>query len=97
VLQDYGILFERDPIDLARKLQHFEDHPEQAAEYRLRAPYRVREAYTWEKITDQYEELFLELAAGEDPTRVHSSLHSSIATEAETAPVTASVSASKSF
>lgn len=97
VLQDYGILFERDPIDLARKLQHFEDHPEQAAEYRLRAPYRVREAYTWEKITNQYEELFLELAAGEDPTRVHSSLHTAIATQVENAPVTASVSASKSF
>jgi glycosyltransferase involved in cell wall biosynthesis len=97
VLQDYGILFERDPTDLATKLQYFEEHPEQAAEYRLRAPRRVREAYTWEKITDQYEELFLELAAGEDPTRVHSSLHSAIATQAETAPVTVSVSASNGF
>jgi len=93
VLQDYGILFERDPIDLARKLQHMEDHPEQAAEYRLRAPCRIREAYTWEKITDQYEELFLELASGEDPTQVHSSLHAAIAPQPE--PVTASVSASK--
>jgi glycosyltransferase involved in cell wall biosynthesis len=95
VLQDYGILFERDPLDLARKLQHIEDHPEQATEYRIRAPQRIREAYNWEKITDQYEELFLELASGEDPTRVHSSLHAAIAPQVET--VTASVVASKGF
>lgn len=95
VLQGYGILFERDPLDLARKLQHMEDHPEQAAEYRIRAPQRIREAYTWEKITDQYEELFLELASGEDPTRVHSSLHAAIAPQVET--VAATVIASKGF
>jgi glycosyltransferase involved in cell wall biosynthesis len=73
-LQQYGILFERDPFDLAAKLQHIEDHPEVAAQYRSCAPERIREAYTWDKITDQYEELFLHLAAGEDPSRVHSSL-----------------------
>jgi glycosyltransferase involved in cell wall biosynthesis len=95
VLQDYGILFERDPTDLARKLQHFEDHPGQAAEYRLRAPCRVREAYTWERITDQYEELFWALDSGEDPTRIHSTLNSPVAARAES--VTASVSASKGF
>jgi len=39
-----------------------------------RAPQRILEAYTWDHITDQYEELFLQLAAGEDPTHVHSSV-----------------------
>jgi glycosyltransferase involved in cell wall biosynthesis len=92
VLQDFGILFERDPIDLARKLQHLEDHPERAAEYRLRAPHRILETYTWEKITDQYEELFAELASGADPTRVHSSLDTPIVEEEA---MTASVSASR--
>ena len=72
VLQDYGILFERDPLDLAGKWQHIEDHPEVASAYRTRAPQRIREAYTWDGITDQYEKLFLQLAAGDDPTRVHS-------------------------
>src|SRR6267154_2433328 len=72
VLQDYGILFERDPLDLAAKLQHIEDHPEVAAEYRTRAPTRIREAYTWDKITDQYEEFFRQLAAGKDSTQIHS-------------------------
>ena len=74
VLQDYGILFENDASDLARKMQDIEEHPEIAAEYRVRAPQRIREAYTWERITDQYEELFLQLANGQDPPIVHSTI-----------------------
>jgi glycosyltransferase involved in cell wall biosynthesis len=77
VLQNYGLFFDRDPVDLAAKLQHIEDHPKVAAQYRSCAPGRIHEAYTWDKITDQYEELFLHLAAGHDPNRVHSSLTSS--------------------
>jgi glycosyltransferase involved in cell wall biosynthesis len=95
VLQDYGVLFERDPIDLARQLQYIEDHPEQAAEFRLAAPRRIRDTYTWETIADQYEELFLELASGEDPTRVHSSLRTPIVAHPQ--PVIARESVSKSF
>lgn len=72
VVQDYGYLFEKDVNDLVEKMQYVEDHPEIAAEYRRRAPQRIREAYTWDHITDQYEELFLQLAAGDDPTRSHS-------------------------
>jgi len=95
VLRDYGILFERNPLDLATRLQHIEDHPECAAQYRSRAPERIREAYTWDKITDQYEELFLQLAAGEDPTRVHSSLNQSVAARSQS--LSAAVSTSKGF
>ena len=83
VVGDYGILFERDAEDLARKIQDLESHPEIAAEYRRRAPERIREAYTWEKITEQYEELFLQLAAGEDPRRVHSSVRDMAAEESK--------------
>lgn len=74
VVQDHGILFEMNADDLQQKLQFVEDHPEVAAEYRRRAPDRIREAYTWEHITDQYEEFFLELAAGDDPTKIHSTV-----------------------
>jgi glycosyltransferase involved in cell wall biosynthesis len=74
VVQDYGILFDKNVDDLKAKMQYIEDHPEVAIEYRRRAPARIREAYTWEHITDQYEELFLELAAGDDPTRTHSTV-----------------------
>jgi len=35
VLQNYGTFFDRDPEDLAAKLQHIEDHPEVAAQYRM--------------------------------------------------------------
>ena len=59
VLQDYGIFFDDNPLDLADKLQEIEDRPVIATSYRLRAPERIRETYTWEAITDQYEELFL--------------------------------------
>ena len=74
VVQNYGILFDKDAEDLRAKLQYVEDHPKVASEYRRRAPDRIREAYTWEHIADQYEELFLELAAGDDPTRIHSTV-----------------------
>jgi glycosyltransferase involved in cell wall biosynthesis len=95
VLRDYGILFDRDPSDLARKLQRIEDHPEQAVEYRNRAPRRIREAYTWEKITDQYEEHLLCLAAGEDPTKVHSTVAPCYSPPERDAVAVASMSANR--
>jgi glycosyltransferase involved in cell wall biosynthesis len=73
-LQNYGIPFEDNVDDLARKLQEIENDPDRASEYRRRAPERIREAYSWETITNQYEEFFLRLVAGEDPTRTHSSV-----------------------
>jgi glycosyltransferase involved in cell wall biosynthesis len=87
VMAEHGIFFERDPQDLAQKLQELENHPEVAAGYRRIAPKRIQDAYTWEKITDQYEELFLQLAAGEDPTRVHSSVRNLTSKEAKYAAV----------
>jgi len=61
VLAGYGIMFERSVDDLRRQLQAVEDDPEMAAEYRRHAPERIREAYTWDHITDQYEEFFHQL------------------------------------
>lgn len=74
VLQDYGMLFENNPVDLAGKMQLIEDRPEIAARFRLRAPERIYQRYTWELITDHYEELFLQLANGQNPTKEHSTL-----------------------
>ncbi|MBV9888416.1 MAG: DUF1972 domain-containing protein [Acidobacteria bacterium] len=96
-LQGYGLSFDRDPLDLAQKIQHIEDHPELAAELRLAAPRRITEAYTWEMIADQYEELFLELASGEDPTRVHSNLRAPIVAQPQPQPVIARENLSKSL
>jgi glycosyltransferase involved in cell wall biosynthesis len=74
VLHDYGIFFKNDALDLTRKMQFIEDYPEIAAEYRIRAAQRIRERYTWGKITDQYEELFSLIVNGQDPTKVHSAV-----------------------
>lgn len=73
VLGEYGLLF-RDAGDLAAKIGLIESKPELAEDYRRRAPDRIRTVYSWERITDQYEELFYQLAAGQDPTQVHSSV-----------------------
>ena len=76
VIEDYGLYFSRKMDDLVERLRYVEDHPEVAEAYRRRAPDRVRQAYQWEHIVDQYEEFFLELANGQDAARVHSSTRS---------------------
>lgn len=95
VVQNYGIFFGDDPADLANKIQQIENHPETAAKFRLRAPERIRESYTWETITDQYEELFLQLAAGLDPTKVHSTLKQAYSQPEKHAVTVSSVSANR--
>ncbi len=61
VLQDYGLLFERQAEDLRRQLQALEGSPAMAEEFRRRAPERIRQAYTWDHIADRYEEFFSKL------------------------------------
>jgi glycosyltransferase involved in cell wall biosynthesis len=75
VLDGCGVLF-NDAADLAQKIAFIEANPAAAGEYRQRAPERIHAVYNWDRITDQYEEFFYQLAAGEDPTRVHSSVKS---------------------
>ena len=67
VVGEYGILFENDPADLAAKLGYLEERPLEAARYRERAPQRIIEEYSWDHVTDQYEDYFARLAAGESP------------------------------
>lgn len=83
VLGDCGLLF-RDADELAAKIAMIEEKPLIAETYRRLAPERIRNRYSWEQIIDQYEELFYQLAAGEDPTRVHSSMLSEYEREMET-------------
>jgi glycosyltransferase involved in cell wall biosynthesis len=62
VVGDTGLLcsFE-DVTNLARLLREVVSQPERFAQYRGRAQERVRHHYDWEKVTDQYEDLFHEL------------------------------------
>ncbi len=67
VMENHGIPFKHDPDDLARKLQFVEDEPQVAERYRRQATQRILEEYTWDHITDQYEDYFYRLVAGEKP------------------------------
>src|SRR5579862_7283530 len=67
VIEGYGILFNNDPADLASQLQRVDDDPDMAASYRKFAPQRILEEYTWDHITDQYEDYFYRLVEGEKP------------------------------
>ena len=67
VMEKHGILFKNDPNDLACKLQFVEDEPHVAERYRRHATQRILEEYTWDHITDQYEDYFRRLVAGEKP------------------------------
>ena len=59
VLRDSGLYYKKNDIDeLQRQLQYIVDHPEIVDIYRERAKKRIESAYTWEKITYQYEQLF---------------------------------------
>ncbi len=84
VLAGHGMLF-RDAAELTARINTIEAQPAIAADYRRRAPDRIRERYSWEHITDQYEELFYQLAAGEDPTRVHSTVREGVQHEGASA------------
>lgn len=78
-VRECGIYFDRNVSDLQEKLQYVEDHPAEAATYRKCAPERIRKDFMWEHIVDQYEEFFLRLVAGEDPTRTHSTVAEAMA------------------
>ncbi len=66
VLDDgkYGLLFKKDPADLAAKLQQIESDPALAQSFRDRSRQRILERYTWDHITDQYEKVFNALYKG---------------------------------
>ena len=66
VLDRYGVLF-KDEVDLAAKVEYLEAHPHEAEHYRKHAHERILARYTWEGITDQYEDLFYRLSCGDEP------------------------------
>jgi glycosyltransferase involved in cell wall biosynthesis len=60
VLDDgkYGLLWKKNEDDFAAKVNVIEDNEEIAKNFRSISRNRITERYTWEHITDQYEELF---------------------------------------
>lgn len=58
---EYGILFKKETKDLTRILNEIDQDEERAEDFRNRARDRIKKRYTWDIITDQYEDLFQEL------------------------------------
>jgi glycosyltransferase involved in cell wall biosynthesis len=65
VLGDAGSYFAyHDEAQLAAILQDLLDRPEAIADFRQRAAARVCKRYSWDAVTDEYEQYFLNLAEG---------------------------------
>jgi glycosyltransferase involved in cell wall biosynthesis len=61
--KEYGLIFGADVDDLRKKMQWMEDNPEAVGKLRMESPDRIREAYTYEHIADEYHALFCRTAA----------------------------------
>lgn len=61
VLADAGIFFEKNAISLAKQMLWALNHEQELAAYKDRACERIRLHYSWDKVTDNYEALFVEL------------------------------------
>jgi glycosyltransferase involved in cell wall biosynthesis len=71
VLGEAGIYFLVNDIkDLTAKLQHLSDHPAEVESYAGKALERVREKYSWDKVTSDYERLFRDMLRGKRNDRI---------------------------
>lgn len=61
VLQDGGVYYAKDAGDLAGKMRWALEHGDQLGSFKERAVTRIAKEYTWDKVTDGYEQLFREL------------------------------------
>lgn len=64
VVADAAVLYRKDPVDLADKMQKLVDDPESVKRYRQLAPKRIEEAYQWPMVSNDYEALFRNLVSG---------------------------------
>jgi glycosyltransferase involved in cell wall biosynthesis len=65
ILGDAGLMYRMDDgDDLARSLQDVADNPEKYAPLKEAAVKRVRQAYSWDVVVTQYEQLLARLVAG---------------------------------
>lgn len=61
VVMDAGLLYNKNPEDLSIKMQKLVDDENYCRSFRPKAVQRIKEDYTWEKISDEYEQFFLSL------------------------------------
>ncbi len=93
VIGDCGAWFEHrnDEEDLAVKLQHLADHPEEIVALRAAAEERVRVKYSWERVTDRYELLYRALLEGNSVAEIADELEEKIPLEPKPAEKTAPI------
>ena len=66
VIDNSGLYFHtKDSENLVEQIQFMVDNPEIIAEKRKMAIDRIKQNYTWDKITEDYEKLFKNLLNGE--------------------------------
>ena len=63
-LADGGLFFSKDAHDLAGQMRRIEADPALVEDLRRKGPERIEKEYTWDKVSDQYDRLFREVAAG---------------------------------
>lgn len=63
VLCDGGIYYKKCPIDLSRQMIWALEHMSELDQYKTKAIQRIKTEYTWDKVTDGYEQLFNEMTA----------------------------------
>jgi len=73
VLGKYGLFFEKTKASLVEKIRYLLENPTVQAHMAKAAPNRIRERYTWDHITDEYERLFLRLCGAALPARLQAS------------------------
>jgi len=66
VLADTGLFFSKDVKDLVQLMRRVEDDPQLVNDLRAKAPRRVQTEYSWDRISEQYDQLFREVLANQD-------------------------------
>lgn len=62
VLADTGLFFPKDELALAELIRRVEREPSLVTQMRRRAPQRIEEEYSWDRVSEQYNKLFREVA-----------------------------------
>ena len=63
VLDDSGLFFPKDEQKLAQLMRRVESDPRLVDELRRKGPERVEKEYSWDKVSDQYDRVFREVAS----------------------------------
>lgn len=61
--EKYGTYFKKNPESFAKCIAKLDQEPERVSEQKINARSRIEQNYTWEKIANQYKELFFKMAS----------------------------------